>query len=125
MTPIDIITKKVSPEGFNIPREVLVSHVLGQVEGGTTRLFHYHPVVFTVSLIPEYPVVHIYSDEAGHGLLRAARQFMRDVWEEVDHNVLVAPILSKGVKSLAKRVGWKTSNRWYPTGHELFIIERN
>jgi len=125
VNPIDVITKKVSAEGFSIPREILVAHVMGQIDNGQVKLFHYHPVVFTVAITPEYPVVHLYSDSAGHGILRATRQFMKDVWAELDHDFLVAPILSNGVKALAKRAGWKSSGQWYLTGHELFIIERN
>lgn len=124
MNAVDIITKKVSAEGFSIPRQELVNYVLSQIKDNHVRIFHYHPVVFTVSVHSEYPVVHLYSDSAGHGILKAARRFMQDVWGHLNHDKLVAPILSDGVKALARRVGWRSSGHFYPTGHELYIIER-
>jgi len=124
MSAIDIITKKVSTEDMPIPREVVVDYALRQVREGEVIVFHYHPVVFTVGMCPEYPVVHMYADNSGHGLLRATRTFMKDVWEQVSHDYLIAPILSRGVKALVRKVGWTTTNEWHPTGHETFIIER-
>lgn len=124
MRPIDVITKKVSTEGFPVSRELLLDYVIRQIETDEVTVFHYHPVVFTVGNMPEYPVVHIYSDDAKHGLFRAAQSFMRDVWTVMSHEYMIAPILSEGVKSLARRSGWRSTNNWYPTGHEVYIIER-
>jgi hypothetical protein len=124
MTATSIIAKKVSTEDMPIPREVLVDYALRQVSDGEVLIFHYHPVVFTVNVRAEYPVVHLYADDSGHGLLRASRLFMQDVWGKVPHKYLIAPILSSGVKALVKRFGWVSTGEWYPTGHETFTIER-
>lgn len=124
MSAIDIIIKKVSTEGFPVSRERLVDYVLRQINDGEVLVFHYHPVVFTVGVMPEYPVVHIYSDDAGHGIFQASKSFMQDVWKRTNHDYMIAPILSRGVKALARRAGWRSTGDWYPTGHEVYIIER-
>lgn len=125
MNAIDIIRKKITTEGSNFPRDLVVAYALGQIDEGSVKVFQYGPVVFTVSVMPEYPVVHMYADDAGHSLIRHTRKFMSEVWSAVPHKFLVAPILLDGVKALVRKVGWKSTGRWYDTGHELFIIERD
>jgi hypothetical protein len=114
MKAIDIISRKVSAE-----------MALEQIAYGHVRVFEYGPVVFTVNIYDGANTVHLYSDGAGHSILRAGRLFMQEVWQDLPQcTKLMAPIMSDKVKSFALKLGWKSSNLCYVTGHELFIIER-
>lgn len=124
MNPHHIIKKKVSAEGFNIPTDVLFSFLMNDIKNGKMKIFYYHPVVFVVSSQPEYPVVHLFSDDAGHSIMSAGQKFMAEVWDHVPHTELVAPILSRKVKSFARRFGWKSTGKFTVTGHEVFLIKR-
>lgn len=125
MNAVDIIKKKISAEGFDIPRDILFDYVMKDIKRHKMEIFQYRSVVFVVSSQPGYPVVHLFSDSSGHYMWAASRQFMVDVWKRFDHKFLIAPILSSKVKSLASRMGWKSTGEFTATGHEIFIVERS
>lgn len=120
---IDIIIKNT--EGYdNVSREVVVTLVLKHIADGHAHIFNYGKVVFLVSAHDEYPAVHLYSMDGGSGLFEAGRKFMREVWDVVECDKLIAPIANDKVKKFAERFGWKPSDMMHVTGHQVFWIER-
>ena len=123
MKAIEIIAKKVSNEGFAIRQEVLAWMALDRVTRAVDKTFQYGDVVFTVCTDPDDPCVHLYSVGTGACLLTAMTQFMYDVWNEVPHQFLLAPVLNKTVAKFVQRYGW------YPIaktnlGHTIYRIDR-
>jgi hypothetical protein len=124
MSAIDIIVKKTSSEGIDIPREAVVKYILEKIVAGQVVVFEYGQVVFTVNIDESNPIVHMWGDESGLSILRCTRQFMRDVWRQVPHKYLLAPILNPGVQKLAQRMGWTKIGSYSITGHQIYKIER-
>jgi len=123
MRPLDIIAEKLSTEGLDIPRGLLVQAARTRVTSGRDWVFAYGDLVFTVSKDPNWPSVHIYSLGVGTGLLKASRQFMDKVWERTGHERLLAPIKERRVMKLAERFGWHPVGHTR-SGHTIYVIAR-
>jgi hypothetical protein len=123
MTPLDIITAKVSSEGFPVPRELLIKAVERRFAQGRDLLFVFGPVVFTVTKDKTPPRVHMYSKGAGTGLLSATAKFHSELWKHVHTDVVVAPISNESVAKLALRFGWEPGER-NRLGYTLYFLRR-
>lgn len=121
---LEIIQDKVSPEGFNVPQELLATLAVERVLHGDDKVFRYGRVVLTVSRDPEKPSVHLYAKDSGTELLSALARFHEEVWNRVRHQFLIAPIQNDRIAQIALRFGWKHVG-WTPSGIRLFRIERS
>ena len=119
---IGIITRNLSTEGFDYPRDVLLASVIEEVRTGGAHAFVYGQVAFTVGASQELPDVHVYSD-GGACLLSAGSRFMRDVWDQTGHEFLVAPIINSKVMAFAERFGWSPVGL-ADSGHILYAVRR-
>ena len=108
-----------NPEIFPVSQEDFAEGILGQID--SCYIFEYGSVVFTVD--KELPIVHLFADESGHGLIEACRIGLKEVWDKTGYRYLFAPILNPRVKKLARRFGW-VHHSMDRTGYEVFYIQR-
>ena len=108
-----------NPEIFPISQLDFAEEVIDDMVN--CHVFVYGSVVFTVC--KDFPVVHLYADESGHGLFEACRIGLNEVWEATGHQCLFAPILNQRVKKLARRFGW-LHHSMDRSGYEIFYIQR-
>lgn len=123
LQPLDIISRKMNTEGFNVSKSYLVKVATKRIHQNLDYVFRYGRVVFTVSRDWKYPVVHMYALHARTGLLAAVHSFMKDVWQHTLHQHLIAPIKNETVAKIAMRFGWReTGMDW--NKFRQFKIER-
>ncbi len=118
-----IIARQMNTEGFRVSKKALVHMALQRIRSGYDQAFQYNGVVFTVTRWPGEPYIHIYSKNGGKGFLTYCRQFMHDVWEETDHDYLLALIRNPRVMKLAQRFGWKDIGI-HSSGARVYSCER-
>lgn len=123
MKPLDIVTAKVSNEGWPISQAVLASMARKRITSGRDMLFAFGPVVFTVSRDPNDPQVHLYSDGAGTGLLSACAGFRKQVWRRTGHTRLLFMTSDARIGRLVERFGGKPVRKT-ASGHTVFFVER-
>lgn len=119
MNALEIVSKKISTEGFPVDEFLLRRHALLQAQNA--YLFHYDRVVFVVDRTR--PVLHLYADDSGAALLQASRQFIADVWPSVPYQFLIAPIINPRVMRLATRFGFRPGEM-LASGHTLYRLDR-
>lgn len=124
MQATSIIERTMTNEGFEIAREALLADFYHKLASGELVLYQHGATVFTVSADPHWPSVHMFTLDGPVGLLAAGRAFMRDVWDLVLHDFLLAPVLNEKLGKSISYFGWRPCGILPATGHVVYRIDR-